>query len=105
AEGRVAGDAGVVDQDVDRDAVRGEPRGERLTAVVIGHVHRLHPEVAALPRLCVAPDGGILVAGEAGGHDPVPGVVEGDGDRLADTAGAAGDERGARGRGWGHEIG
>src|SRR5690606_29205246 len=91
AQGDVAGDAGGVDEDVER-AARALGGGDELCAgVEVGHVQRGEADVQPLH---LAPEGAdaLLVATQVGGDDAAARVGQGNADRGAETAYAAGDD-------------
>src|SRR5207302_1931895 len=90
---RVARDAGVVDQDVDR----AELALDALDAVDARRGVRHVPAIDRDAGLLVEALGGFLVAGVIGG-DLVAGGVERLGDRAADAARAASNDRDLRHR-------
>src|SRR4051812_11357253 len=95
-EHRVARDAGVVVEDVDRAHHRGrvvEHRraGIELRDVALGGVHAVALGTHAREPLVL-----FLVARKTAGDDRMPGASQPAADRAADAAHAAGDERDAR---------
>ena len=93
-EGAVAGDAGVVDEDVDRADRRCHRGDHRLAARIVGHVAGNKRDVEALVLELRLPGFGLGFVAIVGG-DPVAEAGEAFDDGGADASGAAGDECGA----------
>src|SRR5690606_23706575 len=85
--GAVAGDAGVVHQDVDRPEVGDDLRHARGALVEVGNVELVSCDAGRLVEL----PGGLVVAC-VGGGDAMTGILEGHGNGFADAPGAAGDD-------------
>ncbi len=88
---RVAGDAGVVDQHVDRPELGFDLLHAFLAGIVIRNVPLVGGNSGALGELART----LVVAG-VGGSDLHPHILERDADCLADAAGSAGYDRHSR---------
>src|SRR3954470_21938660 len=85
--GCVASDSGIVDEDVDRPQLGFDPGDSGDAGIVVGDVPFIGPDAGAGGEVACF----LLVAGIIGGDGDSP-VPERDADRLADAAGAAGDD-------------
>ncbi len=90
-ERRIPGDAGIRHDDLDRTVIGLDLGDPGLGRFVIGDV----PLVGGDAGLLGEGGGGLVIAGIVGG-DLVAGILQGDGNRRANPARAAGDQSNSR---------